>query len=167
MYGKCRGSALCPSVLPPCSYPVWWMAPFFSGSGYSSEAINYILSLLRHNQVGGTIGWEPARCRRGSQPAAGGGPDGGASGQVVQLRRTPPRQTFYKRSAAPPLHMVRAIQPRHARSCTKRLLPCGFAACCSSSPVLRQIRQEDLWLTHHGDHARDSVVQAMAPLDRE
>ena len=31
--------------------PVWWFAPFFSGSGYSSEAVNYVLSLQREGLV--------------------------------------------------------------------------------------------------------------------
>lgn len=28
-------------------YPVWWHAPFWSGTGYSSEANNFVLSLVR------------------------------------------------------------------------------------------------------------------------
>lgn len=28
-------------------HPVWWFAPFFSGSGYSSEAINFALSVTQ------------------------------------------------------------------------------------------------------------------------
>jgi hypothetical protein len=28
-------------------YPVWWHAPFWSGTGYSSEANNFVLSLIR------------------------------------------------------------------------------------------------------------------------
>ncbi|KXZ50642.1 hypothetical protein GPECTOR_15g326 [Gonium pectorale] len=35
----------------PLNFPVWWMAPFWSGSGYSSEAINYVLSLTRSKQI--------------------------------------------------------------------------------------------------------------------
>lgn len=43
-----------PIVYPPSNatalrYPIWWFAPFWSGSGYSSEAINYILSIYRND----------------------------------------------------------------------------------------------------------------------
>jgi hypothetical protein len=32
-------------------YPVWWHAPFYTGSGYGSEAISYVASLLHHGQL--------------------------------------------------------------------------------------------------------------------
>ncbi|GIL48632.1 hypothetical protein Vafri_5101, partial [Volvox africanus] len=46
--GVANGTSVEPK---PLHYPVWWMAPFWSGSGYSSEAINYVLSLTRANLI--------------------------------------------------------------------------------------------------------------------
>jgi hypothetical protein len=44
--------------LPPLRYPVWWHAPFWSGTGYSSEANNFVLSLLRCAGLGWAgLGW--------------------------------------------------------------------------------------------------------------
>eukprot|EP00877_Chromochloris_zofingiensis_P000172 jgi/Chrzof1/10155/Cz04g31010.t1 len=34
----------------PLSYPVWWHAPFFTGTGYGSEAISYVVALLKTNR---------------------------------------------------------------------------------------------------------------------
>ncbi|GBF88154.1 hypothetical protein Rsub_00866 [Raphidocelis subcapitata] len=41
------GAAAAQAPPPRLKHPLWWMAPFYSGSGYSTEAITYILSLLR------------------------------------------------------------------------------------------------------------------------
>lgn len=35
------------------------------------------------------------------------------------------------------------------------------------SPTTLQVRLSDMWIRHHGDHAREQVVKAMAPADRE
>eukprot|EP00879_Flechtneria_rotunda_P016710 GHRR01017487.1.p1 GENE.GHRR01017487.1~~GHRR01017487.1.p1 ORF type:complete len:576 (+),score=143.08 GHRR01017487.1:1338-3065(+) len=32
-------------------YPVWWQAPFYSGTGYSVEAISYVVALLQSKQI--------------------------------------------------------------------------------------------------------------------
>jgi hypothetical protein len=40
-----------PSTPAPLPYPLWWMGPYSSGSGYGSEAINFVLSLLRSGRV--------------------------------------------------------------------------------------------------------------------
>lgn len=37
-----------PAVRPePLQFPVWWFAPFYSGSGYGSEALSYVQSLIQ------------------------------------------------------------------------------------------------------------------------
>ncbi|KAG2452970.1 hypothetical protein HYH02_002307 [Chlamydomonas schloesseri] len=50
-YPSAGNASAAPSEPAPLNFPVWWMAPFWSGSGYSSEAINYVLSLTRAGQV--------------------------------------------------------------------------------------------------------------------
>ncbi len=35
----------------PFKYPIWWHSPMWSGSGYGSEGINYVLSMLRSGLV--------------------------------------------------------------------------------------------------------------------
>jgi hypothetical protein len=33
--------------VPQLDWPIWWMAPFFDGSGYGREAATYVLGMIR------------------------------------------------------------------------------------------------------------------------
>ncbi|GLI62653.1 hypothetical protein VaNZ11_005325 [Volvox africanus] len=83
--GVANGTSVEPE---PLHYPVWWMAPFWSGSGYSSEAINYVLSLTRANLIWFGVSDSPRRpldfpewgCIQGAGSGVDGCPrQGGAS----------------------------------------------------------------------------------------
>ncbi len=38
-------------------YPIWWHAPIWSGSGYGSEALNYVFSLVRLRMLSARDVW--------------------------------------------------------------------------------------------------------------
>lgn len=44
------GGAAPPLQQQRLRYPLWWHAPFFSGTGYGTEAISYIVGLLHSRQ---------------------------------------------------------------------------------------------------------------------